>query len=84
LKEYGDSSAPEANTPADEAAMDNLAKVPAPGKKKPTTLGIGILEISKINVRMPVLEGASNANLSVGAAQHCNCSASQLQVWTHV
>jgi sortase A len=68
LKEYGDSSAPEANTPADEAAMDNLAKVPAPGKKKPTTLGIGILEISKINVRMPVLEGASNANLSVGAA----------------
>ncbi|SEB70133.1 class D sortase [Paenibacillus sp. GP183] len=53
------------------SSADSIAKVQAlapPIKKKPATMGIGILEISKINVRLPILEGASNANLNVGAA----------------
>jgi sortase A len=52
------------------SSADSSAKVQvqAPIKKKPTTMGIGILEISKINVRLPILEGASNANLNIGAA----------------
>jgi sortase A len=63
-----ESSAPEIHSLASEAPKDTVAKVPAPIKKKPTSMGIGILEISKINVRMPILEGASNANLNIGAA----------------
>jgi sortase A len=45
-----------------------MAQALAPIKKKPTTIGIGILEISNINVKLPILEGASNANLNIGAA----------------
>jgi sortase A len=82
LTGYSEASAPATNSPANEAPKEAAAKVPAqPVKtaivqakataaiqKKPTTMGIGILEISKINVRLPILEGASSANLNIGAA----------------
>jgi sortase A len=68
LTGYTESSAPEIHSLASEAPKDTVAKVPAPIKKKPTSMGIGILEISKINVKLPILEGASYANLNIGAA----------------
>jgi sortase A len=57
-------------TAVKSTSTDSIAKVqaPVPIKKKPATMGIGILEISKINVRLPILEGASNVNLNIGAA----------------
>jgi sortase A len=37
-------------------------------KKKSNTEAIGIVEIPKINVKLPILQGASSANLNRGAA----------------